>query len=317
MPQGFALKGVRVRVHLKVGLAQINHQEATMERELWPRLYHLVIDVGRSLRISDVTYQPHIIFLVFLWAVLHDRPVCWACKQENWVTTTLRPATLPSESTLSRRLRRVDTAMFLRSLVQQLREAGDMRLIAAIDGKPLPVGGASQDPEAHCGRGAARLAKGYKLYAVWDGRTVPAAYRIHAMNISEDKVAEEMLADLAGGGGYLLGDGEYDASRVFDAAGAAGYQLLAPRAHPEAGLGHHYQSPYRLRCIELMRSLFGQEVFRARGNIERDFAHLTSFGGGLSPLPSWVRHENRVWLWVSAKLVINDSRITRHKRLAA
>ena len=36
---------------------------------------------------------------------------------------------------------------------------------------------------------------------------------------------------------------------------------------------------------------------------------LTSFGGGLSPLPSWVRHLVRVWLWVSAKLVINGLRI--------
>ena len=114
-----------------------------MERELWPRLYHLVMDVSRSLRLGDVTYQPHIIVLVFLWAALHDRPVSWACDNRNWITTTLRPAKLPSESTLSRRLRRMDTAMFVRSLVQQIRETGDQRLIAVIDGKPLPVGGAS------------------------------------------------------------------------------------------------------------------------------------------------------------------------------
>lgn len=288
-----------------------------MERELWHRLYHLVMDVGRSFRISDVTFQPHLIVLVFLWAALHDRPVCWACDQRNWATTTLRPATLPSQSTLSRRLRRVDTAMFMRLLVTKLCAIGDAPLLAVIDGKPLPVGGASEDPEAHCGRGAARLAKGYKLYAVWDDRPVPAVYRVHSMNMSEDKVAEEMLGDLAGGGGYLLGDGEYDANGVFDAAGAAGFQLLAPRADPEAGLGHRPQSPYRLRCIELMQSPFGREIYRLRGDIERDFAHLTSFGGGLSPLPSWVRHENRVWLWTTAKLLINASRILRNKGLAA
>jgi hypothetical protein len=128
------------------------------------------------------------------------------------------------------------------------------------------------------------------------------------MNKSEVKVAVEMMAELHGGG-YLLGDGEYDASSVYDAAGAAGYQLLAPREHPEAGLGHHYQSPYRLRCIELMRSSFGQAIFRLRGDIERRYGVLTSFGGGLSPLPAWVRHENRVWMWAVAKLVINAVRI--------
>lgn len=287
-----------------------------MERELWPRLYHLIMNAGESFRLDDVSYQPHIVALTFFWAALHDRPMCWACDPRNWTTTTLRPATLPSPSTLSRRLRRVDTAMFFRLVVQQIREMGDPRLIAVIDGKPLPIGGASQDPEAHCGRGAARLAKGYKLYAVYDGRPIAAAYRVHAMNTNEDKVAEEMLPDLTGGG-YLLGDGEYDANAVYDAAGAAGYQLLAPREDPQAGLGHHYQSLYRVRGIELMRTPFGQEVYRARGSIERDFGHLTSFGCGLAPLPAWVRHEERVWLWVTAKMIVNAVRIMAHKGLAA
>jgi hypothetical protein len=243
--------------------------------------------------------------------------VSWACDEKNWVATTLRPARVPSKSTLSRRLRRLETPIFMRFLIQQIRATDDPRLIAVIDGKPLPVGGASKDPEARCGRGAAGLAKGYKLYAVWDGRPVPATYRIHPMNMNEAKVAVEMIPDLTGGGGYLLGDGEYDGNAVFDAAGAAGYQLLAPREDPEAGLGHHYQSPYRLRCIDLMRSSFGQEVFRFRGTVERDFAHLTSFGCGLSPLPSWVRHEHRVWLWATAKLAINGLRIMMNEGLAA
>ena len=141
-------------------------------------------------------------------------------------------------------------------------------MIAVIDGKPLPVGGASGDPEARCGRGAGLFAKGYKLFAVWGGRPAPEAYRVYPMNKSEDKVAEEMMPELTGGG-YLLGDGEYDASAVYDAAGAAGYQLLAPREDPEAGLGHHYQSPYRLRCIELLRTSFGQEVYHCGGHRAR------------------------------------------------
>ena len=227
-----------------------------MERELWPRLYHLVMEVGEGLRLVDVTFQPHIVLLVFFWAALHDRPVCWACSPRNWRTTTLGPACLPSTATMSRRLRRVDTAMLMRAVVAKIRAEGDETLIAVIDGKPLPVGGASGDPEARCGRGAGMFAKGYKLFAVWGGRPAPEAFRVYPMNKSEDKVAVEMMLELQGSG-YMLGDGEYDASPVYDAAGAAGYQLLAPREHPEAGLGHHYQSPYRLRCIELLRSSFG------------------------------------------------------------
>lgn len=66
-----------------------------------------------------------------------------------------------------------------------------------------------------------------------------------------------------------------------------------------------------------MGSPFGRSVFHARSDVEREFGHLTSFGGGLSPLPSWVRHEKRVWLWVTAKLLINAVRITKGKGLAA
>ena len=287
-----------------------------MERELWPRLYHLVMEVGQTLRLIDVTYQPHIIVLVYLWAALHDRPVCWACDEQNWATTTLRPATLPDPSTLSRRLRRVDTAMLMRALVERVRQEGDPQLLAVIDAKPLPVGGASQDPDARCGRGAGMWAKGYKFFAIWGGRPVPETYRVYPMNINEDIVGEEMIPDLDGGG-YLLGDGEYDANAVFDAAGAAGYQLLAPREHPEAGLGHRYQSPYRLRCIELMKTSFGRGLYALRRGIERAFGNLTSFGGGLSPLPAWVRHLERVWQWVTAKLLINAMRIIVHQGLTA
>jgi hypothetical protein len=287
-----------------------------MERELWPRLYHLAMEVGQTLRLIDVTYQPHIIVLVWLWAALHDRPVNWACEEKNWATTRLRPATLPDPSTLSRRLRRVDTAMLMRAMVDRVRQEADPQLVAVIDAKPLPVGGASEDPEARWGRGAGGVwAKGYKLYAIWGSRPVPETYRVHTMNTSEDNVALDMISDLSGNG-YLLGDGEYDANPVFDAAGAAGYQLLAPRKEPEAGLGHRPQSPFRLRCIERMRSAFGRGVYRLRRGIERTFGTLTSFGGGLSPLPAWVRHLERVWLWVSAKLLINGERALVHQALA-
>jgi hypothetical protein len=102
-----------------------HYREATMERELWPRLYHLVMEVGETLRLIDVTFQPHIVLMVLFWAALHDRPVCWACNQRNWTTTTLRPAVLPSTSTMSRRLRRVDTAMLMRAVVARIREEGD------------------------------------------------------------------------------------------------------------------------------------------------------------------------------------------------
>jgi hypothetical protein len=198
--------------------------------------------------------------------------------------------------------------MLMRAVVQRLRPGRDPRLIALIDGQPLPIGGSGHDPEARCGRGAGMWARGYKFDAIWGGRPAPETYRVYSMNINEDKVAEEVMPDLTGGG-YLLGDGESDADAVFDAAGAAGDQVLAPRQDPEAGLGHTYQGPYRRRCVERRRSSFGRAVWGLRRGIEPTFGALTSFGGGLSSRPSWVRHLQRVWLWVGAKSVINGVRI--------
>jgi hypothetical protein len=170
-----------------------------MERELWPQLYHLIMDVGRTLRLTGVSFRPHIILLTFFWAALHERPAGWACDMRHWSTTTLQPARLPSLATVSRRLRRVDTAMLMRAVVQRLRSGAEPGLIALIDGKPLPISGSGHDPEARCGRGAGMWARGYKLYAIWAGRPVPETYRVYSMNINEDKVAEEMMPICAAG----------------------------------------------------------------------------------------------------------------------
>src|SRR3954471_10794775 len=111
-----------------------------MERQLWPTLYHLVMTVGASIRQVNVTYQPHIIVLVHLWAALHDRPASWACDVRNWAQTTLRPAPLPPPSTLSRRLGSLAVGVLMRALAGPLREVVPARLVQALDGKPLTVG---------------------------------------------------------------------------------------------------------------------------------------------------------------------------------
>jgi len=289
-----------------------------MERELWPRLYRLVLDVGNDVRVKYVSFQPHAILLVLLWATLHDRPRSWACDPANWSTTPLRPLRIPSGSTLSRRLRRLPEALLMRMLAERVRAVGDPSLIHVLDGKPLPIGGAGTDPDARCGRGAGMRAKGYKVHAVWAGRPFPETYRVEPLNVNECKVSEHMMLDLIGSGGYMLADGEYDSNGVFDAAGAAGFQLLAPREDPGAGLGHHYQSQYRLRSIELLGTPFGREVYAMRGRIERSFGNLCAFGGGLpGALPAWVRRSHRVAPYVWAKLLINAVRILEKQRLTA
>jgi hypothetical protein len=190
-------------------------------------------------------------------------------------------------------------------------------LAALVDGKPVLVGGGSKDRDAKRGRGAGGLARGYKLHAIWAGRAVPEAWEVTPLNAAESVVARELVGR-AGGGGYLLGDGNYDSNALFDRAAAAGYQLVVPLKHANAGAGHHYQSPSRLRSIELMRGRFGQSLHRLRGRIEGAFGSLVAFGGGLGcGLPAWVRRARRVRNWVWAKLLINAVRQLRPQRLTA
>jgi len=280
-----------------------------MERELWPPLYRLIEDLARGFYQARVRYQPEILVMVFLWAALHDRPVSWACQPKHWSTTRLRPKPVPSAATMSRRIDGVAVGLFWHALEERVRASGDPALVALIDGKPLPVGGNSKDPDAAFGRGAGSVVKGYKLHAIWSFRPVPEAWEVTAMNGCEKAAAGRLLTQVSHGG-YLIGDGNYDASWLYDAADERGYQLVSPgRKAKNPGCGKHYQSPHRSRSRELLSEPFGNALYRTRTAIERSFGNAGSFAGGLGPLPVWVRGLNRVRTWVWAKLLIYAVRI--------
>ncbi len=288
-----------------------------MERELWPLLYSTVRKVARGFSQKYVQIPSWILVVTMLWAALHDRPVSWACRSANWATTRLRPVRLPSASTMSRRVHEVGVGLLWRAVEQRLRDlsASHPALVAFLDGKPLTVSNVSKDPDARYGRGAGAMAKGYKLHTVWANRALPEAWEVAPLNVSEKVVARRLIAQLSGSG-YLLADGYYDANHLFDRAHEQGYQLVTPLPRGKnPGGGHHYQSPYRLQSIALMQTGFGQRLWRWRGAIERTYGNATSFGGGLAPLPAWVRRQHRVRTWVWAKLLINAARVIKHKDL--
>jgi hypothetical protein len=285
-----------------------------MERELWSTLYRYLCVTAQEVVQKYVQIQPWVIVATMLWAALHDRSVSWACDPRNWNTTHLKPMHIPSEATMSRRVDSVATGLFWRQLEQHLRQS-EPSLLAFLDGKPLPIGGNSKDPNAGYGRAAGGFAKGYKLHTVWANCNLPEAWEVLPINVSEKTVGYRLIGQLHGGG-YLLADGNYDASYLYDRAFQQGYQLVAPhRKAKKPGSGGHYQSPHRLRSIELLEHEYGRKLYQERGQIERDFGNATAFGGGLGPLPAWVRGLDRVRTWVWAKLLINATRILVHKDL--
>ena len=282
-----------------------------MERELWPRTYALLRQVGDDFSQKYAQYPPWVIAAVLLWAAAHDRPLCWACDPANWSTTGHRPGRLPSPATVSRRLRGLAVGLLLRAVADRLRDAAPAGLVTALDGKPLPVGSRSKDRDA---RPKGPMGPGYKLHAMWALRPVPEAWEVTAAGVGEAPVGQRLVR-AAGGGGYLLADGNYDSNALFDDAAAAGYQLVVPAWRPGAGTGHRRQSPHRLRSIHLAGTAYGRSLYGLRARIERSFGHAGGFGGGFGPLPSWVRTAHRVYCWVAAKLVINGVRIVRKQGL--
>jgi hypothetical protein len=241
---------------------------------------------------------------VYLWAVIHDRPTSWACDPANW-PADLWAGKLPSQPTMSRRLPTTEVQRLLADVERRLaaRDGGGWVLI--VDGKPLTVGPYSKDPDAAWGRARRGWEQGYKLHAIYDGGSAPPAWEVAPLNEAEPEAAARLVLSLRGGGGYLLGDKAYDSNPLHDAALAVGYQLVAERKRPQAGLGHCRHSPGRLRSIELLRQQFGQSLSAYRDQVERNFGWLTNHAAGLAPLPNWVRRIHRVRSWIQAKLIIH------------
>lgn len=291
-----------------------------MERELW-KLIVLALRPLRDRRPRSTAYSHEQVLAVLFWAALHDRPIVWACCRANWPIQAWRRQ-LPNQSTMSRRLRdpgiRPWIDLVIRRLQQKVQERGRTLIV---DGKAFAVGNYSEDPDAATGWGTGRFERGYKLHVMVDGYERLLAWDVQPLNVSESTVARGLVrkAHLPEEPTLLLGDASYDKNPLYTVARWRGLQLIAPRRMPGGKLGHCRHDPDRLRSVELTegssenRSWFDQR----RDDVERFFGCLTSFGGGLSHLPSWARRLHRCTLWVGAKLVINAARIARGHRIRA
>lgn len=301
-----------------MGVSTYTEVPPIMTRQLWRDVSAAINRVAKNWPREDKrTHTTARVVRIYLWSVVNHRPVYWACDRDHWVG--VKAPTLPSQSTMSRRLAHDDTERFLLRLLDALApNIGGA--IQAIDGKPLIVSRHSQDAEATFGRGAGGKDRGYKLHAVYANALRPTAFRVMPLNVDERVVGRELLAELAkqGQSGYVLGDANYDSNPLHAVADAGGLQLVTPRRRgPGRGTGHRRQTPGRLRNIALLegQSDFGRELYEQRRGIESCFGHLTS--GGLWSLPPWVRTLRRVRLWVTAHILLRAARQTQINRQRA
>lgn len=282
-----------------------------MEGQLWKRIVMVLMQVCKRRKRANEDFSDEDIVRVYYWAVIHDRPISWACQVKNWPLHARRKA-LPSDTTMSRRQRTPHVVCLLDAVEQRVTKPTGSGLYWMIDGKPLVIGGCSKDRQAGYGRAAASKAKGYKLHAIVAPEGNLAAWRIAPMNKDERVMAKRLLksAEIQG---YVVGDANYDSNYLHEICEERGNcQFVAPRRYgPGVNVGHRAQSTGRLRSIELLENpcpQFGEQLVQHRSAIERYFGNATNWGGGLTSLPAWVRTHRRVRLWVQAKLTLTALR---------
>lgn len=281
-----------------------------MERELWPILAGHLTQLSRTTRLGQFTHPTPRILRVYLWAVIHDRPVSWACNKRNWAGVK-PPTHMPDQSTMSRRLGRDDLNVMLNDLLDRLEPTHSQQLVWRMDGKALAIAKHSRDRHARIGRGTGGFQNGYRFHAIYASNNRPLAYDVYPMNVDERVVAKQMINQLPASEGYLLADSNYETNPLYDQAAHAGRILVTPRRFRHAkGLGQSAKhSPHRIAMIDRMQSPsdFTRQLLWTRKQIETRFANLCSFGGGLTHLPPWVRG-HRVKRYVVAKILIRLAR---------
>jgi len=290
-----------------------------MDRDIWQQLLAAVRSGDRRVmrRGRRPRYSDQQILKMLLWTIWHDRPLCWACDRDHY-NTMYRPTQLPSVSQFCRRVRTPRINAMLHAANGYLaRSDGPVRL-SFLDGKPLPVSNYSHDPDARDGYANGGMACGYKLHA-WateDGR-IPL-FIVRPLNEGEPKVARQLVTRMPSGH-TVLADANYDSGPLYQDVAQRGSRLLTP-------LKGRARTPEHLRRVTAARRRvirlwdrqpeFCERLGRQRVGIERIFSALTCFGGGLAPLPHWVRRLHRVERWVTAKLAIYHARLRCRKEVA-
>ena len=280
-----------------------------MERQLWKQIVTLMKGINKRGCNVQCDYSDAVIVKTWLWAVLHDRPVSWACQTCNWPICERRWQR-PSGPTMSRRLRSKSVRWLLDQIEKLVLDPmGLGNIVWMIDGKPLTISGHSKDRQAGYGRATGGKAKGYKIHAIVGSDGSVPHWRIAPMNKDERVMAGRMLKQTKIQG-YLVADSNYDSNKLHQTCDDRGnLQLIAARRYGSGcGYGHRKQTDGRLRSVEILEHHtpdFGKQMMMQRNEIERFYGNLTNWGGGLTHLPPWIRTYRRVHRWVQAKFIIN------------
>lgn len=288
-----------------------------MDRELWMILCRAIRGAVRAAGASRrVMFSDLLILKMYIWSVAHDRPLWWACQKQHY-HSVFRPRRLPSVSQFCRRVKSDLFQRHLQAVHQALTQNCQWQGLNFLDGKPLEVGNYSRDPEAKTGFAAGRLGKGYKLHALVTQDRRIATWCVLPMNVHEMKVAQAMIGQgptmsRMSPGTVFMADGNYDAHVFHKQIAAAGGSLyIKPRGVARHPVTRRQMGGARRQLIEFWQKLpeQAQWIYNERVNVEGTFSNLCSYGGGLGPLPAFVRRLERVRRWTGAKICLYHARL--------
>jgi hypothetical protein len=283
-----------------------------MDRQVWKSICAAVGSadrrVGRTGRRPEFSDQ--MILKMLLWSIMHDRPLCWACQREHY-STLFRPQQLPSISQFCRRVKTTRINQMLLAANEYLVRCELASTRVFFDGKPLPIGDFSRDPDARDGFGVSKLQRGYKLHALGsqDGRILD--FRVLPLNAGEPNTARELATSIPAKA-LALADTNYDSNLLYQAVQERQAVLITPlRGRARTANRLHAMSAGRRWAIDMWdkHPEICQEVQLWRDQIERIFSAVCGYGGGLSPLPAWVRRLDRVRRWVTGKIILYHARL--------
>jgi hypothetical protein len=293
-----------------------------MEAKVYRALLKILSSIAHARRGPRRQFDDAWIIMIYLWSVINDRPVSWACDRHNWERDRCE-GPLPSNATMSRRLHTVGVLQLLERLLMKLTDALPTPLVKTLDSKPMIVGAYSKDRDAKRGRLSERqFARGYRLHALCHGRAV-RSWLIASMNEHDSILGPSLLARLEGGGGYAVADNAYDTNECHARASSADHQLVAPPRFVNRHVRDaKHNRPERLRALDLLASplercgepgRFGIALYNLRERAESCFGELSI--KGLNYLPAWVRGPRRVALFTAAKLILQAQRCLQRKGL--
>ncbi|MFM9959218.1 MAG: transposase, partial [Phycisphaerales bacterium] len=254
-----------------------------MDRDVWL----IVMRVTRSLNsaapaLPRATFSDSLIVRLFILLAWRDLPRS-RVRDRGVLLPWLRVRRLPSISQFNKRVNQPRFAQLLEVVRQRLMDAGVETPVLCIDGKPMPVGGHSADPDAANGRSSAGFCRGYRLHALTDDRGGVLEYRVTAMNVQEKVPATDLIA-AAPRGRLLLADGNYDSDRLYRLADERGVELFTPlKGFAQSARGLRLMSDARKRAMRAWREhpRTCERLLDLRDAVERAFANLSNFGGGL------------------------------------